>query len=107
MSLNFKVTAFRVINSAIAIHYVTAFAQSLANGEQLIKSVSAIFVAEIWTAPLFQTLNIPGNIKRHFIAPRKKTLNEMKKCFSGGRWELAERYTVSIIQYLSSLIIVF
>lgn len=92
-SLNFKTLAFRWINTAIVIHLVTPFPWSLARGDNLIKGVCAIFIAEMWTAPLFQCLNIPGNIKRHLIAPRKKDQESMNMCFNGGRCELAERYT--------------
>ena len=88
-----KVLGLRCVNSAVIIHLVTPFAWSLTNGEHLIKAVAAIFVAEMFTAPIVQALFIPGIIKMHIIAPRCEDQEKMNNMFTGARWELGERYT--------------
>ena len=90
-----KVLGLRCVVSTVIIHLVTPFTMSLANGEHLIKAVAAIFVAEMFTAPIVQALFIPGIIKMHIIAPRCKDQDSMNQCFEGMPWELGERYTVS------------
>ena len=90
-----KVLGLRCVVSTVIIHLVTPFTMSLANGEHLIKAVAAIFVAEMFTAPIVQALFIPGIIKMHIIAPRCKDQDSMNQCFEGMHWELGERYTVS------------
>lgn len=88
-----KVLGLRCVNSAVIIHLVTPFTFSLTNGEHLVKAVCAIFIAEMFTAPIVQALFIPGIIKMHIVAPRCKDQESMNQCFSGARWELGERYT--------------
>jgi len=92
-----KVLGLRCVNSAVIIHLVTPFTVSLANGEHLIKAVAAIFIAEMFTAPIVQALFIPGIIKMHIVAPRCKDQQSMNQCFEGMPWELGERYTVSVL----------
>lgn len=92
-SHSIKVLGLRCVNSAVIIHLVTPFTWSLTNGEHLVKSVAAIFVAEMFTAPIVQALFIPGIIKMHIVAPRCKDQESMNQCFTGARWELGERYT--------------
>ena len=92
-----KVLGLRCVNSAVIIHLVTPFTMSLANGEHLIKAVAAIFIAEMFTAPIVQALFIPGIIKMHIVAPRCKDQDSMNQCFEGMPWELGERYTVSVV----------
>ena len=95
-SLFSKTLAFKYVNTAVVIHLITPFPWSLTPGNHLISGVCAIFVAEMWTSPIMQLLNIPGNVKRHLIGPREKTQEDMNLMFNGSVVELAERYAVSL-----------
>ncbi len=66
------------------------------NGDEfLLAGVYAIFFAEIITTTALQLLDISGNLKRHYFAPRAVTQEEMNSCMKGSKVELAERYSVS------------
>ena len=72
------------------------FTSTIANGENgVLSGIYAIFFAEIVTSTIIQLLDISGNFKRHYFAPRQKTQEDMNQCMSGAGIELAERYTVS------------
>ncbi len=53
----------------------------------------AIFVTEMLKSPFIQILDVPGNFKKHVLAPRSPTLKKISKYFRGTPYELAERYT--------------
>ncbi len=63
----------------------------------LISGVFSIFIAEIITTNLLQLLDLGGNFKRHFTAPRAQTQEQMNNCMMGDDYFIAERYTVSDI----------
>ena len=60
----------------------------------LTHAVYPIIFAELVTIPLIKMLDIMGNIRKHILAPRARDQEEMNSYFVGGRFELAERYTV-------------
>jgi len=73
----------------------------------LIRSIWAIFFAEILTTNLIQLLDPVGHLQRNFLAPRAATQDAMNLNMQGQVIELAERYTVSgvmtssLLQYMS------
>ena len=50
-------------------------------------------MAEITTVAAIQISDPLGHIKRHILAPRAKSQDEMNICMQGTQIELAERYT--------------
>jgi hypothetical protein len=72
--------------------------------DHLLAGIYAIFFAEIVTSTGLQLLDISGNLKRHYFAPRAKTQEDMNECMSGCKVELAERYSVSFQKNLALLI---
>ena len=75
------------------------------NGEDhLLTGVYAIFFSEIVTVNLMQLIDFGGNFRRHVLAPRAQTQEDLNQCMSGSVVELAERYTVStrIFECISS-----
>ena len=66
------------------------------NGKDyLLTGVYAIFFSEIVTVNLMQLIDFGGNFRRHVLAPRSHTQEDLNQCMSGSVVELAERYTVS------------
>ena len=59
----------------------------------LLPTVATIFVAEMFTSPLLRILDVGGQFKKHFQAPRAVSQDEMNLYFKGTEWSLAERYT--------------
>jgi hypothetical protein len=55
--------------------------------------VYAIIFAELFTAPVIKFLDIMGNICKNILAPRAANQEEMNSYFSGGKFNLAERYS--------------
>lgn len=90
-SLYIKIAAFRWVNTAIVITYITPFTKTL-DPEGIIRQIAAIFFAEIVTTNVIQLTDVWGHIKRHVLAPRAKTQDQMNRFFSGLYVELAERY---------------
>jgi len=90
-----KVVAFRWVNTAIVMEIITPFTDtvSLSGGDNMIDSVWAIFFAEIVIKPAVQLGDIPGNFKRHVLAPRAVDQRRMNSYFEGGKYELGERHT--------------
>lgn len=80
------------VNTAVVITIITPFTASLTSGA-LVNQIYALYFAEILTTNALQLLDIVGNIKRHFLAPRAATQDSMNLNFSGTDFELAERYT--------------
>ena len=71
------------------------FTKTLDDFEGLIKSIWAIFFADIVTSNAIQLLDPVGHLQRHFLAPRAATQDLMNLNMQGQVVELAERYTVS------------
>ena len=59
------------------------------------RKVYPVIVAELFCNPIIEIMDAPGNFQKHFLAPRAGSQEEMNACFTGGRFWLAERYTVS------------
>eukprot|EP00814_Leptocylindrus_danicus_P000784 CAMPEP_0116013916 /NCGR_PEP_ID=MMETSP0321-20121206/5992_1 /TAXON_ID=163516 /ORGANISM="Leptocylindrus danicus var. danicus, Strain B650" /LENGTH=992 /DNA_ID=CAMNT_0003483519 /DNA_START=31 /DNA_END=3010 /DNA_ORIENTATION=+ len=94
MSLYFKITIFRWINTAVIIFLATPFTHTLSSEkEDLIPHIYTIFLAELISAPLIATIDISGFFKKHVLAPRQSNQDDCNACFRGAPWELAERYT--------------
>jgi hypothetical protein len=92
-SLYFKIAIFRWVNTAIIITVITPFTKTLDNTDGLIRSIGAIFFADIVTTNAVQFLDPVGHIRRHFLAPRAATQDLMNLNMQGQEFELAERYT--------------
>lgn len=94
-------TLFRWFNSAIALFVISTFIETISveDGNEflhqsLLYKVYPVIVAELFCNPLIELLDAPENFRKHFLAPRAKDQGEMNACFTGGRFWLAERYTV-------------
>jgi threonine/homoserine/homoserine lactone efflux protein len=90
-SLYVKIAAFRWVNTAIVITYITPFTQTISPKPGLISQIAAIFFAEIVTTNVIQLTDVWGHIQRHLLAPRAKTQDAMNIWFKGLEVELAER----------------
>lgn len=94
-------TLFRWFNSAIALSVISTFIETISveDGNEflhqsLMYRVYPVIVAELFCNPLIELLDPLENLRKHFLAPRAKDQAEMNACFTGGRFWLAERYTV-------------
>eukprot|EP00934_Nitzschia_sp_Nitz4_P009324 Nitzschia sp. Nitz4//scaffold13_size275219//14448//17225//NITZ4_000836-RA/size275219-processed-gene-0.67-mRNA-1//1//CDS//3329535900//9314//frame0 len=98
-SLYIKVALFRLFNSALCLSLVLDFVQTISvqNGNEseagLPATVYMTIYAEMFTIPIIKLVDIMGNIRKHVLAPRAADQEEMNNYFSGGRFELAERYS--------------
>jgi hypothetical protein len=94
-SLYFKITACLWINTAIITAFITPFVDTLNDdSSSLIPSMLAIFITEMFKAPVMQLLDIDGHVKRHVLGPRAVDQKRMNIYFMGTAWSLSERYTV-------------
>lgn len=76
------------------MNLVTPFASTLGSGtDDLVDGVKDIFVAEIVTSSLIKFIDPVGLFKRHYLAPRAKSQEEMNSYMRGEVWYLAERFT--------------
>eukprot|EP00541_Cyclophora_tenuis_P005816 CAMPEP_0116559546 /NCGR_PEP_ID=MMETSP0397-20121206/10460_1 /TAXON_ID=216820 /ORGANISM="Cyclophora tenuis, Strain ECT3854" /LENGTH=448 /DNA_ID=CAMNT_0004085335 /DNA_START=325 /DNA_END=1671 /DNA_ORIENTATION=- len=91
-SLYFKIAGFRWANTAVVITAITPFTNTVTN-KGLLESVFSIFVADLVVSHSLQLLDVVGQIKRHYLAPRAPNQDMMNLHMSGSRFELAERYT--------------
>ena len=92
-SLYFKISVFRWVNTAIIITIITPFTETIDNKDGLIRSIGAIFFADIVTTNAIQLLDPVGHFQRHFLAPRAATQDLMNLKMQGLEFDLAERYT--------------
>jgi len=93
-SLYIKITFFRWVNTAIITTWITPFLAVL--GEKnidMINTVNALILSEMFLSPLLRYFDLFSFLDRHYFAPRAKTQEEMFGCFSGGWYNLAERFT--------------
>jgi hypothetical protein len=94
-SLYYKNTAILWVNTAIITAFITPFADTLEDEQDaLIPAMMAIFITELFKAPVAQLLDIPGHIHRHILGPRAVDQRRMNTHFQGTPWLLSERYTV-------------
>ncbi len=95
-SLYFKITIFRWVNTAIVMTLITPFTSTvMPEDDSVLNGVYAILFSEIIVATLIQYIDIGSHFKRHVIAPRMATQEEMNTKMVGTIVDLAERYTVS------------
>jgi hypothetical protein len=102
ISLYVKMTLFRWFNSAIALSVISTFIETISveDGNEylqqsLMYKVYPVIVAELFCNPVVEIMDAPANFRKHILAPRAPSQEEMDACFTGGRFGLAERYTVS------------
>lgn len=94
-SLYYKNTAILWVNTAIVTAFITPFADTLEDEKDaLIPAMLAIFITELFKAPVVQMLDISGHISRHILGPRAVDQRRMNTYFQGSTWLLSERYTV-------------
>lgn len=62
--------------------------------QSLLYKVYPVIVAELLVNPIADVLDVEGNFRKHFLAPRARNQQEMNDFFGGSRFWLAERYTV-------------
>jgi len=55
-----------------------------------------LFSSEMIITPAYKYFNPFEILKRHYYAPRANTLEELYSCFTGGSYNISERFTVSI-----------
>jgi hypothetical protein len=100
-SLYLKITLVRWVLSGILAQIITPFTSTLGQDQtDLLRSVYAILLADVWLAPLLRLLDIMSNFQKHLLAPRANTQEEMNMHFQGTFYNLGERYTVSIFSFL-------
>jgi Cytosolic domain of 10TM putative phosphate transporter len=93
-SLYMKITLFRWINTAILVKFITPFTNTITNGDKhLIKSIHALLWSELWISPVYRLMDVTGNLKKHILAPRTRSQEEMNVHFQGTQYNLGERYT--------------
>mmetsp|Transcript_5812 Transcript_5812/g.13266 ORF Transcript_5812/g.13266 Transcript_5812/m.13266 type:complete len:1004 (-) Transcript_5812:1353-4364(-) len=93
-SLYLKITVFRWVNTAIITRLITPFLVTLGENKiDLINTVNALMISEMIMAPLLRYFDVMTILKRHYFAPRAKSEEELFSCFSGGWYNLGERYT--------------
>ena len=90
-SLMLKLVLLRWINTSIMIYVITP--QDMRLGVKHIEQISAVLIADCFTKPVLQVLDIPGLVRRHVVAPNAKTQERMNSYFRGTAWSLAERLT--------------
>ena len=103
-----QVSVYAAINLQCAKYYsltriaflsnqiITPFTSTLSDEKtDLLPSIYAILLSDVWLTPLIRLLDIVGNFKKHVLAPRAKTQEEMNLNFQGTFYNLGERYTVS------------
>jgi hypothetical protein len=101
ISLYVKITLFRWFNSAVALSLVSSFIETISVEEgsntlqqSLIYKVYPVIVCELFLNPAIELMDLSGNFRKHFLAPRARDQEEMNSFFAGNRFWLAERYTV-------------
>lgn len=93
-SLYVKITLFRWVNTAVITRMFTPLLATIGEDSiDLIYTVSALMISEMFISPLLRYLDFGSIVKRHFLAPRAKTEEELFNCFNGGKYNLAERFT--------------
>jgi len=98
-----KICVFNVLVTTVLLSLITPFQATLDKRESslpgLIPAVYSLFYSQMVITPLVQLVDIGGNIKRHFLAPRAKTQHQMNMCMIGTQVHLAERYS-NMIKFL-------
>jgi hypothetical protein len=75
---------------------ITPFTSTLGDEKtDLLPAIYAILLSDVYLTPLLRLIDVAGNFKKHVLAPRAKTQEEMNLNFQGTFYNLGERYTVS------------
>ena len=90
LSLFFKLSFFRWMNSAVVIYIITEFSETLTM--KTLKQVQAVLIADALTTPLVRTLNPMELVNKLFISSFTFTQEKMNSYFLGTIWYPAERY---------------
>jgi hypothetical protein len=90
-SLMRKLVVARMINSAILLYASTSLPDTFQESELL--QIFYILLADAFTTPVLRLCNLWDFALRRWVAPKKKTQQEMNAYFQGAYWNLAERYT--------------
>lgn len=59
----------------------------------LLPTTYAILLSDVWLSPLLRLSDWMTNVKKHILAPRARTQEEMNLSFQGTFYNLGERYT--------------
>lgn len=95
-SMYLKITVFRWVNTALLLKISAPLTRQLLDKDtDLIPSINALLISEMFLPPLISIIDIMGNLSKHYFAPRAKTMHQMLLCFKGTPYNLAEKYTVS------------
>lgn len=89
-----KITFFRFVNTAVLLSMVSPLTGTLADREEeILPSIKAILVSELYVTPLVTVLDIASSLQKHFYAPRARTQEQMNSYFHGTHYSIGERYT--------------
>ena len=93
-SLYLNITIFRWTLSAVLAQLITPVTSTLgAEKTDLLPTTYAILLFDIWLGPLLRLSDWFTNIKKHILATRVKTQEEMNLSFQGTFYNFGERYT--------------
>lgn len=93
-SLYLKITIFRWTLSAILAQIITPITSTLGfESTDLLPTTFAILLFDVWLGPLLRLSDWFTNLKKHILAPRTKTQEEMNLSFQGTFYNFGERYT--------------
>eukprot|EP00977_Amphora_coffeiformis_P030428 scaffold46958_cov199-Amphora_coffeaeformis.AAC.1 len=93
-SLYLKITLFRWINTAILTKVITPIIGTLTSTDtSVLPTINSILWSELWLTPLLRLSDWLTNLKKHVLAPRARTQDQMNNWFQGTYYNLGERYT--------------
>ncbi|CAJ1954597.1 unnamed protein product [Cylindrotheca closterium] len=93
-SVYLKLTLFRWILSGLLTSFITPFTHTLGDdSSDMIPTISALLISESWLSPLMRISDYTSNLKKHVLAPRARSQEEMNSWFTGSWFQLGERYT--------------
>jgi hypothetical protein len=64
----------------------------------LLPGIYAILLSDVWLSPLLRLSDWMSNLKKHVLAPRARTQEEMNLSFQGTFYNMGERYTVRVYE---------
>jgi hypothetical protein len=104
-SMYLKITVFRWVNTALLLKISSPLTRQLLDSDtDLIPSINALLISEMFLPPLITIADMMGNLSKHYFAPRAKTMHQMLLCFKGTPYNLAEKYTVSLIVIVAYIV---
>ena len=84
------------MNSTVVFYLITPFTSTITDTTDdpgLIPKMATLFITNMIISTFLALTDIGGHVRRHIMAPRKKTQDAMNICFQGSTYELAERYS--------------